>query len=98
MYVQSEYSFRIVIENIQGQYRVLPYFFQNGLTPLHVATHYDNEQVALLLLDKGASPHATAKVRLASSPMSCQQSHSHRHTHTHAPACEIGRASCRERV
>ncbi|KAK0151205.1 Ankyrin-2 [Merluccius polli] len=36
--------------------------FQNGLTPLHVAAHYDNQQVALLLLDKGASPHATAKV------------------------------------
>uniref|UniRef100_A0A8K9WMI5 Ankyrin 2a, neuronal n=1 Tax=Oncorhynchus mykiss TaxID=8022 RepID=A0A8K9WMI5_ONCMY len=34
---------------------------QNGLTPLHVAAHYDNQQVALLLLDKGASPHATAK-------------------------------------
>ncbi|XP_052358206.1 LOW QUALITY PROTEIN: ankyrin-2-like, partial [Oncorhynchus keta] len=33
----------------------------NGLTPLHVAAHYDNQQVALLLLDKGASPHATAK-------------------------------------
>ena len=35
---------------------------QNGLTPLHVAAHYDNQPVALLLLDKGASPHATAKV------------------------------------
>lgn len=36
---------------------------QNGLTPLHVAAHYDNQEVALLLLDKGASPHVTAKVR-----------------------------------
>ena len=36
---------------------------QNGLTPLHVAAHYDNQEVALLLLEKGASPHATAKVR-----------------------------------
>lgn len=35
---------------------------QNGLTPLHVAAHYDNQDVALLLLEKGASPHATAKV------------------------------------
>lgn len=35
---------------------------QYGLTPLHVAAHYDNQQVAMLLLDKGASPHATAKV------------------------------------
>lgn len=35
---------------------------QYGLTPLHVAAHYDNQQVALMLLDKGASPHATAKV------------------------------------
>lgn len=38
---------------------------QNGLTPLHVAAHYDNQKVALLLLEKGASPHATAKVRTA---------------------------------
>lgn len=36
---------------------------QNGLTPLHVAAHYDNQKVALLLLDKGASPHTMAKVR-----------------------------------
>nr|CAD7409437.1 unnamed protein product [Timema poppensis] len=33
----------------------------NGVTPLHVASHYDHQNVALLLLDKGASPHATAK-------------------------------------
>jgi ankyrin repeat protein len=31
------------------------------VTPLHVASHYDHQNVALLLLDKGASPHATAK-------------------------------------
>jgi len=41
------------------------YFFisylQNGVTPLHVASHYDHQNVALLLLDKGASPHAMAK-------------------------------------
>lgn len=37
---------------------------QNGLTPLHVAAHYDHQEVALLLLEKGASPHATAKVRV----------------------------------
>lgn len=36
--------------------------FQSGLTPLHVAAHYDNQRVALLLLDQGASPHAAAKV------------------------------------
>lgn len=34
---------------------------QNGVTPLHVASHYDHQNVALLLLDKGASPHAMAK-------------------------------------
>uniref|UniRef100_A0A670IRX5 Ankyrin 3 n=1 Tax=Podarcis muralis TaxID=64176 RepID=A0A670IRX5_PODMU len=33
----------------------------HGLTPLHVAAHYDNQKVALLLLDQGASPHASAK-------------------------------------
>lgn len=27
-----------------------------------MAAHYDNQDVALLLLDKGASPHSTAKV------------------------------------
>lgn len=31
------------------------------MTPLHVASHYDHQNVALLLLDKGASPHAMAK-------------------------------------
>ncbi|KAG5266413.1 hypothetical protein AALO_G00231780 [Alosa alosa] len=34
---------------------------KTGLTPLHVAAHYDNQRVALLLLDQGASPHAAAK-------------------------------------
>lgn len=37
------------------------FYFQNGVTPLHVAAHYDHVNVALLLLDKGASPHAMAK-------------------------------------
>lgn len=37
---------------------------QSGLTPLHVAAHYDNQKVALLLLNQGASPHAAAKVRV----------------------------------
>ena len=36
---------------------------QNGLTPLHVAAHYNHVNIALLLLDHGASPHAAAKVR-----------------------------------
>lgn len=43
---------------------VIAHPLQNGLTPLHVAAHYDNQRVALLLLDKGASPHTTAKVRV----------------------------------
>lgn len=34
---------------------------KNGVTPLHVASHYDHQNVALLLLNKGASPHSTAK-------------------------------------
>ena len=37
------------------------FFFFLGVTPLHVAAHYDHQNVALLLLDKGASPHASAK-------------------------------------
>lgn len=40
---------------------ILFFFHQNGVTPLHVASHYDHQNVALLLLDKGASPHAMAK-------------------------------------
>ena len=35
---------------------------KNGVTPLHVAVHYDNTPLAALLLDRGASPHAAAKV------------------------------------
>ena len=51
------------MEDAGSQTDVFPVFTpQNGLTPLHVAAHYDNQPVALLLLDKGASPHATAKV------------------------------------
>lgn len=42
---------------------------QDGLTPLHVAVHYDNQQVALLLLDKGASPQSAAKVRVTIFPI-----------------------------
>lgn len=34
---------------------------KNGVTPLHVAVHYDNTALALLLLERGASPHAAAK-------------------------------------
>lgn len=37
-------------------------YVQSGLTPLHVAAHYDNQKVALLLLNQGASPLAAAKV------------------------------------
>lgn len=40
---------------------------QSGLTPLHVAAHYDNQKVALLLLNQGASPHAAAKVSISQS-------------------------------
>lgn len=42
--------------------RVWVWVLQSGLTPLHVAAHYDNQRVALLLLDQGASPHSAAKV------------------------------------
>lgn len=42
-------------------------YAQSGLTPLHVAAHYDNQKVALLLLNQGASPHAAAKVRASQS-------------------------------
>lgn len=34
---------------------------KNQVTPLHVAAHYNNDKVALLLLEKGASAKASAK-------------------------------------
>lgn len=34
---------------------------QNNVTPLHCAVHYDHVNIALLLLEEGASPHAVAK-------------------------------------
>ena len=34
---------------------------KNGVTPLHVAVHYDNTALAMLMLERGASPHAAAK-------------------------------------
>jgi len=37
---------------------------KNRLTPLHVATHYDNLDVVLLLLERAANTHAVAKVVL----------------------------------
>jgi hypothetical protein len=38
-------------------------YVQHGMTPLHVASHYDHVKVALLLLNKDASKYATTKVR-----------------------------------
>jgi len=35
---------------------------KNGLTPLHVATHYNSVEVAQLLMEHKANPHAAAKV------------------------------------
>jgi ankyrin repeat protein len=37
---------------------------KNNLTPLHVAVHCNHSDVAMLLLDHGASPHVAAKVSL----------------------------------
>jgi len=37
---------------------------KNRLTALHVAVHYDNVDVALLLLQHAANTRAVAKVRL----------------------------------
>jgi ankyrin len=36
---------------------------QNGLTPLHVAVHHNNLEVAKLLVSKGGNAHSTARVR-----------------------------------
>lgn len=50
---------------------------QSGFTPLHIAAHYGNVNVATLLIQKGADVNFKAKVRKA-------YTHMHMHTHTHA--------------
>lgn len=35
--------------------------FQNDVTPLQLACHYDHPNVATLLLEKGASPHLASQ-------------------------------------
>ena len=35
---------------------------KNGLTALHIATHYDNLDVVLILMQHAANTHAVAKV------------------------------------
>jgi len=42
---------------------------KNGLTPLHVASHYNHSPMVTLLLTSKASPHSTAKVLYP--PLSC---------------------------
>lgn len=37
---------------------------QTGFTPLHIAAHYENLNVAQLLLNRGASVNFTPQVRL----------------------------------
>lgn len=37
---------------------------KSGFTPLHIAAHYGNENIAVILLDKGADVNFPAKVRL----------------------------------
>lgn len=51
----------------------LSHLFQNGLTPLHIAAHYDNVDVAMLLLDHGASPHTAAKVGSSRHPYMAEE-------------------------
>lgn len=60
--LQSELSLYLLTVSYSYDLTVLV-CVQTGLTPLHVAAHYDNQKVALLLLKQGASPHAAAKVR-----------------------------------
>lgn len=41
-------------------------FFQSGFTPLHIAAHYGNINVATLLLNRGAAVDFTARVSVKS--------------------------------
>lgn len=41
---------------------------QTGFTPLHIAAHYENLNVAQLLLNRGASVNFTPQVRLPAGP------------------------------
>ena len=41
---------------------VVPFFFQNGFTPLHVACKKNREQVIQLLLKFGANVHSANEV------------------------------------
>ena len=36
---------------------------RSGFTPLHIAAHYGNENIALVLLQRGADVNYSAKVR-----------------------------------
>jgi len=38
---------------------------RNGLTPLHVSTHYGHNDVSRLLLIHGADPSRTAQVKIS---------------------------------
>lgn len=38
------------------------FLLQSGFTPLHIAAHYGNENIAKLLLDKNADVNYSAKV------------------------------------
>lgn len=43
---------------------------QTGFTPLHIAAHYENLNVAQLLLNRGASVNFTPQVRPSGRPRS----------------------------
>ncbi|XP_044737008.1 ankyrin-3-like isoform X2 [Chrysoperla carnea] len=57
----DEISEKSLIENQLKSKEIIDAAARNGVTPLHVAAHYNSQPIAQLLLENGASPQAVAR-------------------------------------